>query len=313
MASSELTTHRTRTLPQPPKSIGFLGATTPTIWSRFVATFEDRLRYHNWINGHNLRIDYGWAGGLPKKYKSIAEGFVSDGVDIIVTSSTGAAIAAREATKNLDKPYVYYAAAGDPKNTGLEPSKNITGESNEQTDLAPQRLGVLREVFPRLKRLAIIGNLASANVKLEKDEILKAAKAHKIKATFHKILHPERIARTIKQLEGKADALFVCTDPLLTTYQLAVNTAAVSAGLPTMHAFREHVEAGGLMSYGPNFSHFFTLAADNVNKLLLGKAKPIDIPVELVKKFELVINLSTAYELGVKIPKKVLDRADKVW
>jgi putative tryptophan/tyrosine transport system substrate-binding protein len=312
MASSELTTHRTRTLPQPPKSIGFLGATTPTIWSRFVAAFEERLRYHNWINGHNLRIDYGWAGGLPKNYKSIAERFVSDRVDIIVTSSTGAAIAARDATQNLDKPYVYYAAAGDPKNTGLQPSGNITGESNEQTDLAPQRIGVLREVFPRLKKLAIIGNLASLNVQYEKAAVLEAAKAHKINTSFHSISHPERIARTITKLEGKADALFVCTDPLLTTYQLAVNTAAVSAGLPTMHAFREHVEAGGLMSYGPNFSRFFTLAADNVSKLL-DKAKPSDIPVELVKTFELVINLSTAYELGVKIPKKVLDRADKVW
>lgn len=312
MASSELATQRTRTLPQPPKSIGFLGATTPTVWSRFVTAFEERLRSHNWINGYNLRIDYGWAGGLPENYKNIVEGFVSDKVDIIVTSSTGAAIAAKDAVQNLDKPYVYYAAAGDPENTGLQPSGNITGESNEQTHLAPQRVGVLREVFPRLKKLAIIGNLDSLNVRCEKAAVLAAAKAHKIKTSFHSISHPERITRTITKLEGKADALFVCTDALLTTYQVAVNTAAVGAGLPTMHAFREHVEAGGLMSFGPNFSNLFTLAADNVSKLL-GGAKPGDISVELVKQYELVINLSTADELGVKIPKKVLDRAIKVW
>lgn len=309
MALSELTT-------KPPK-IGFLGATSPTIWGRFVTVFEARLRDNGWINGHNLYIDYRWALGLKENYKSIAEHFASDGVKVIVTSGTGPAIAVKEAIKNCaNPPSVYFAAAGDPNNTGLNPSGHITGELNEQTVLAPERVKKLREVFPHLKELAIIGNLDSLNVRYEKAAVEEAAASYGITTRFLDIKEPWEIVNRIKNIkrEGEPEALYVCTDPLLTTYQVAVNTAAIRAGLPTMHAFREYVEAGGLMSYGPNFSQFFCIAADNVDKLLQGTS-PADIKIERVKTFELVINLSTAFELGVTIPDPVFDdpRTIKVW
>lgn len=296
-----------------PAIIGFLGATKHSAWSEFIPPFEQRLRELGWIDGHNIEIDYRWADGREDRYGKIARDFVGRGVDVIVTAGTPAVIAAKKATRTIP---IVFAAAGDPVRTGLvrslaHPGGNVTGLSNGQTDLAGKRLDVLRAAVPGLHELAIIGNRASHNVRLEMDELQKKARRLRIGTVTRNIRQAPQIAPAIKRLKGKADALYVCTDPFVTHHGVSINTLATSAGLPTMQAFRHHIEAGGLISYGPDFRDMFGRAADLVDKILRG-AKPADIPVKLEKKHELVINLNTAKALGLTIPKRVRRRANVI-
>ncbi len=283
--------------------IGFLGATTPTVWHGFVEAFEQGLRRRGWVDGANVDIDYEWAEGQSKKFDAIAKKFARDKVDVIVTSGTAPALAARKAGRKI--PLVF-AAAGDPRRTGLWPKPGdgiIVGYSNRQTDLAVDRLDRLHRVVPTLKRLGIVGNGGVKNVNLEMQKLVARAKQFKIKTVVADVRKPVQIAPKIKALGGKVDALFVCTDPFVTTHHIAINVAAAATGLPTIHAFREYVEGGGLASYGPDFRVLFEGAADLVDQILRG-AGPRQIVVrDLKPAHELVINRSTAVALGVKIPK----------
>jgi putative ABC transport system substrate-binding protein len=295
-------------------TIGFLGATTPTIWGPFIATFEQRLRELGWVNGGNIAIDDRWAEGRHKRYAQIAKEFVRDGVDIIVTSGTAPAIAAEKATlagrkKSAPPIPVVTAASANPIKSnlvgGFAPAGgSVTGMSNGRIDLPTKRLRALRRVIPHLKRLAILGNPAAPNAKAEMKLLARKANRLRIKTVPCLVQQSTNITRSIKQLEGKVDAIYVCTDAFLTTHQVAIHTAAASAKLPTMHAFREYVEAGGLMSYGPNFHEIFRHAAGLVDRILRG-AEPGTLPVKVQPASELVINHSTAKALGVKIPRRI--------
>jgi putative ABC transport system substrate-binding protein len=296
-----------------PASIGFLGATKQSAWSEFIPPFEQRLRELGWIDGHNLEIDYRWADGRPDRYGKIAKAFVERGVDIIVTAGTPAVAAAKKTTKAVP---IVFATAGDPVRTGLvhslgRPGGNVTGLSNGQTDLAGKRLDLLRETVPGLRTLAILGNRASQNVQLEMEAVQKAARRLGIGTIVVDVRDEPQIAPAIKRLKGKAEAIYVCTDPFVTHHRIAINMLAAGAGLPTVHAFRHHTEGGGLLSYGPDFRDLFRQAADLVDKVLRG-TKPADIPVKQEKKCELVVNLNTAKALGVTIPKRVRQRADTI-
>ncbi len=283
--------------------IGFLGATTPTVWHGFVEAFEQGLRQRGWVDGANVDIDYEWALGNSKEFTAIAKKFARNKVDVIVTSGTAPALAAKAAAKNI--PLVY-AAAGDPRRTGLAPKAGgsiVVGYSNRQTELAIDRLDRLHRVVPKLKRLGIVGNGGVKNVNLEMQRLVERAKQFKIKTVVADVRKPAQIAPKIKALRGKVDALFVCTDPFVTTHHIAINIAAAAADLPTIHAFREYVEGGGLASYGPDFRVLFEGAADLVDQILRG-AGPRQIVVrDLKPAHELVINRSTAAALGVKIPR----------
>jgi putative ABC transport system substrate-binding protein len=296
-----------------PATIGFLGATKHSAWSEFIQPFEQQLRDQGWISGHNLEIDYRWADGQPDRFKKIAKDFVDRGVDVIVTAGTSAVAAAKKATKTIP---IVFAAAGDPVRTGLvrslaHPGGNVTGLSNGQTDLAGKRLALLRQAVPGLKKLGIIGNRASANVRLEMDALQKAARKLKLETSTSDIRRQPQIAAAIKGMKGKVDALYVCTDPFVTHHQIGINTLAAGAGLPAMQAFRHHIEAGGLISYGPDFRDLFRDAAGIVDRILRG-AKPADIAVKQAKKCELVVNLHTAKALGLKLPKRLRRRAAAV-
>jgi len=296
-----------------PATIGFLGATKHSAWSEFVPPFEQRLRELGWIDGHNVAIVFRWADGQAGRYGQIAKDFSGDGVDLIVTAGTPAVVAAKKATKTIP---IVFAAAGDPVGTGLvaslaRPGGNVTGLSNGQTDLAGKRLDILRQALRHLKKLAILGNRASHNVRLEMDALQKRARRLGVDTVIVDVRQAPQIAPAIKRLKGKADALYVCTDPFVTHHQVSINTLATSAGLPTMQAFRHHIESGGLISYGPDFRTMFGRAAEVVDKILRG-AKPADIPVKLEKKHELVVNLNTARALGLTIPKRVRRRADVI-
>jgi ABC-type uncharacterized transport system substrate-binding protein len=275
-------------------TIGYLGPATPATQGQWAAAFVQRLRELGWIEGRTVVIDYRWAEGRTERYAEIASEFVRLKVDVIVTVG-GAVAAAKQATATI--PLVF-AAAGDPVGSGLvaslaRPGGNVTGLSVQSTDLAGKRLEILREIFPDVRRLAIIGNVEYAATVLEMDEAQAAARTLGFVIVRSEIRRAEDIAPAFEALKGAAQALYVCPDATINANHARINTLALGARLPTMHGLREIVEAGGLMSYGPNFPDLYRRAADYVDKILRG-AKPADLPVEQPTKFDLVINLVTA-------------------
>jgi len=294
-------------------TIGFLGATTPTIWSAFVSAFLMRLRELGWTDGQNIAIEYRWAEGHESRYAQFAAELVQRNVDIIVTSGTSAVLAVMKATSTIP---IVFAAAGDPVQAGLvsslaRPGGNATGLSNQQTDLGGLRLELLREIVSGMKRVAVLGNVNSPIITLEMNSVLAAATKLGLEAFRLEVRKTEDIDAGMESLKGRADALYICSDPLVTTHRVRINTLAVSQKLPTMNAFREYVQAGGLMSYGPNFPDLFRRSGDYVDKILRG-AKPADIPVEQPVKFDLIVNNTTATALGLTIPESFLMRANEV-
>jgi putative ABC transport system substrate-binding protein len=293
-------------------TIGFLGATTPATWSLFVAAFVQRLRELGWIEGRTIAIEYRWAEGRGERFAEIAAEFVRLKVDVIVTAG-GAVLAAKQATSLIP---IVFAVAADPVGGGLvaslvQPGGNVTGLSTQTAETAGKRLELLREIVPGLRQLAIMANAGYPAAVLEMAEVQAAARTLGLEVTTLEIRRAENIAPAFEALRGRVEALYVCADPLVTTNRVRINTLALAARLPVMHGVREYVEAGGLMSYGPNFPELFRRAADYVDKILRG-AKPADIPVEQPTKFDLVINLTTAKALGLTIPETFLVRADEV-
>jgi len=300
---------------QPEKlpTIGVLGANTASSQSQWTAAFVQRLRERGWIEGRTVAIEYRWADGRSERAAEIAAELVRLKVDIIVTAATRNVVAAKQATAVIP---IVFAVAGDPVGAGLvaslaRPGGNVTGLSMQQTDLAGKRLELLREVVPSLGSLAILANIGSSGSVLDMREVQAAAHMLGIEFVTLEIRQAEDIAPAFEALKGRADALYVVIDPLVTLNRVRINTLALGARLPTMHGAREYVEAGGLMSYGPNFPDLWRRAADYVDKILRG-AKPADLPVEQPTKFDLVINLTTAKALDLTIPESFLLRADEV-
>jgi putative tryptophan/tyrosine transport system substrate-binding protein len=294
-------------------TIGYLGSGTPATQSAWVAAFVQRLHELGWIEGRTVAIEYRWGEGRDERFAKIAAELVRLKVDIIVTSGTRAVMALKQATSVIP---IVFAQAGDPVANNLvaslaRPGGNITGLSNQTRELAGKRLELLREVVPGLHRLAILGNVGDPFTVLELGEVQVAAGTLSLEVHTLEIRKPEDIAPAFEALKGRADALYVQADPLTIANRIAVNTWALGARLPTMHGFREDVQAGGLMSYGTNAPDLFRRAADYVDKILRG-AKPADIPVEQPTKFDLVINLTTARVLGLDVPPSLLARADEV-
>jgi ABC-type uncharacterized transport system substrate-binding protein len=300
---------------QPTKlpTIGFLGPNTPTLDNRRVGAFGQRLRELGWTENRTVAIEYRWAEGRVEHLAEIVAELVRLKVNVIVTSGTPPVVAAKQATSVIP---IVFAAVGDPVGTGLvtslaRPGGNVTGLSIQATDLAGKRLGLLREVIPGLRRLAIMANADAPPAVLEMVEVQATVRALGLEVSTREIRRPEDIAPALESLNGRAEALYVCNDPLVTTNRIRINTLALGMRLPTIYNVREFVEAGGLMSYGPNFLDLYRRAADFVDKILRG-AKPADIPVEQPTKFDLAINLTTAKALGITVPPTLLARADEV-
>ena len=165
--------------------------------------------------------------------------------------------------------------------------------------------------MPDLRRLAIMGNVRNPVSVLELSEVQAAARTLALEVHTVEIQRAQDIAPAIEALNGRADALYVCIDPLMTTNRIRINTLSLGARLPTMHGLREYVESGGLMSYGPNFPDLYRRAADYVDKILRG-AKPGDLPIEQPTKFDFIMNLTTAKALGLEVSPSLLARADEV-
>jgi ABC-type uncharacterized transport system substrate-binding protein len=294
-------------------TIGFLGQSTRSATSEWTAAFVQRLRELGWTDARNIAIEYRWAEGRDERLAQIAAEFVRLKVDIIVTSGTPQVLAVKQATSVIP---IVFASSGNPVAGGLvaslaRPGGNATGLSSVVPDLAGKRLELLREVVPGLRWLAIIGNVGNPLTVLEMGEVQAAAGTLGLQVHKLEIRRAQDIAPALEALKGLADALYVCIDALVNARRIQINTSALGARLPTMHGSRDYVEAGGLMSYGPNYPDLFRRAADYVDKILRG-AKPGDIPVEQPTKFDLIINITTAKALGLEIPPALLARADEV-
>jgi len=300
---------------QPAKlpTIGFLGANNASFERASTDAFVQRLRELGWIENQTVAIEYRWAEGREERFAEIVAEFIRLKVNVILTYATPSSLAAKKATAVIP---IVFAAAGDPVGTGLvaslaRPGGNITGLSIQQTDLASKRLELLREVLPGLRKVAILVNIGSPNSVLEMGEAQAAARTLGLAVVTSEVQRADDITPAFDALKGGADALYVCTSPLLTTNRIRIISLALAARLPTMHGFRAFTEAGGLMSYGPNFPALFRRAAEYVDKILHG-AKPGDLPVEQPTKFDLVINLTTAKALDLNVSPSLLARADEV-
>jgi putative tryptophan/tyrosine transport system substrate-binding protein len=293
-------------------TIGFLGTASASAWGPWTAAFVQRLRALDWIEGRTVAIEYRWAEGRTERYAEIAAEFVRLKVDIIVTSGS-AVLAASQATSVIP---IVFAVANDPLGSGLvaslsRPGGNVTGLSAQQSDLVSKRLELLREVVPGFRQLGIMANVGYPAAVLEMDEVQGTARTFGFEVAKLEIRRPEDIAPAFEALKGRAEALYVCSDPFVNANRIRINTLALVARLPTSYAHREYVDAGGLMSYGPNFADLFRRSAELVDKVLRG-TKPADIPVEQPTKFELVINLKTAKALGLEVPVQLQQLADEV-
>jgi putative ABC transport system substrate-binding protein len=293
-------------------TIGFFGVAPPSTWKPWVAAFVQRLRELGWVDGQTIAIEYRWAEGRSERFEEIMAEFVRLNVNVIVTGGI-AVPAAKRATSVIP---IVFTLAPDPVGSGLvaslaRPGGNVTGLSNQSGDLFDKRLEILREVIPSLRRLAIIANKDNPQVALEISDAQDKARKLGIDVTISEIVRADDIAPAIEALKGFAEALYVVSDALAVTNRVRINTFALAARMPTMHANREYIETGGLISYGTNYPDLFRRAGNYVDKILRG-AKAGDIPVEQPTKFDLVINLTTAKALGLEIPSSVLARADEV-
>ena len=295
-----------------PSTIGFLGVSTSAQGQPVIDPFAQRLRELGWTEGRTVNIVYRWAEGRTERLAEIAAEFVRLRVDIIFTIAAPSALAAKRATSVI--PIVF--VGNNPVGVGLvaslsHPGGNVTGLSNQGTDLAGKRLELLREVIPDLRRLAILANVASPHSVLEMGEVQAAARTLGLAVVPAEIRQGADITPAFEAIRGRAEALYVVLEPVVNANRVRVNTLALAARLPTMHGYGEFVQGGGLISYAPNYPSLYRRAAEFVDKILRG-AKPADLPVEQPTKFDLVINLTTAKALGLEVPPTLLVRADEV-
>jgi putative tryptophan/tyrosine transport system substrate-binding protein len=292
-------------------TIGFLGVNA-SAWSPWTATFVERLRALGWIEGRTIASEYRWSEGRAGRIAEIAAEFVRLKVDVIVTNGD-AVPTVEQATAVIP---IVFPMATDPIGGGLvaslaRPNGNVTGLSNQQSDLAGKRVELLREVVPDLLRLATMANVEYPQGVLEIGKVEAAARTLGLEVAPLEIRRVEDIAPLFEALNARADALYIVQDALVSANRTRIVTLALGARLPTIFATRDFVQAGALMSYGPDFADQFRRAAELVDRILRG-TKPGDMPVEQPTKFELVVNLTTAKAIGLTIPEPFLARADEV-
>jgi putative ABC transport system substrate-binding protein len=294
-------------------TIGFLVGGTPSSDRQWIAAFVQRLSELGWVEGSTVHIEYRSAAGRYERYTEIAAEFVRMRVDVIVTSGAAAVGAAKQATSVIP---IVFAAVGDPVGGGLvaslaRPGGNLTGLSLQFTDISGKRVEFLRTILPGLRRLGILSNASSPSAVLEMHEAQATARTLGLEVVTPPIQRPEDIELAFEAFKDRVEALYVVFDPLVNTNRVRISNLALAARMPTLGGGRELVEAGCLISYGPNIPDMFRRSAEPVDKILRG-AKPADIPVEQPTKFDLVINLKTAKAIGLTMPPSLLATADEV-
>jgi putative ABC transport system substrate-binding protein len=296
-------------------TIGYLaGGSSNTTYALVpLQAFVQRLSELGWIEGRTVAIETRFSEGSLDRAREIAAEFVRLPVDMIVTNGDAQVQVAKRATAVIP---VVFPAVADPIGSDLveslaHPGGNVTGLSLTLPETVGKRLELLREVVPGLRRVAIIGNVTNSGTVLEWNAVQPAAHTLGLDTVTSEIRGADDIAPAIGKLSGRAEALYVCIDPLLNSNAVRVNGLAQDARLPVVWSLRVLAEAGGLISYGPDYTDMFRRAAELVDKILRG-TKPADIPVEQPTKFDLVVNLKTAKAFGLTIPGTLLARADEV-
>jgi putative ABC transport system substrate-binding protein len=295
--------------------IGILIAASTSFYSARVEALRQRLRELGYVEGKNIVIEYRYAEGKLERLPDLAAELVRLKVNVIVTAPTQAALAAKKASATI--PIVFTDIASDPAGIGLvsslaRPGGNITGLNVMAPDLNGKRLELLKEAFPKVARVAFLWQSGSTMGNLPLIEMEAAAKALGLKLQSLPVRSVDDFERAFARAKRDgAQALITTPSPLINTQQRQVLDFAAKNRLPAMYQTSEWVEAGGLMSYAPNFTDLWRRAADFVDKILKG-AKPADIPVEQPRAFEFLVNLKTAKQIGLTIPPNVLARADKV-
>ena len=294
--------------------IGFLSASSPEALSSRIEAFRQGLRELGYIEGKNIVIEWRSAEGKLDRLPALASELVRLKVDIIVTAGPSLTRPAKEATSTIP---IVMTFDPDPVGSGFvaslaRPGGNITGLSTLSPEISGKQLELLKETLPKLSRMAVLGNSTSPGNAQALRETELAAGAFKVQLQYLDVLDPNDIETTFRNAsKGRADAILVLASPVLTSQRTQIAGLAVKIRLPAIYWRSDFVEAGGLMSYGASQNDLDRRAATYVDKILKG-AKPGDLPVEQPKKFELIINLKAAKQIGLTIPPNVLARADKV-
>jgi putative ABC transport system substrate-binding protein len=304
------TAQETRKLPR----IGFLGNSTAILEANLLGPFRAGLRDHGYVEDRNIVIEYRWADGNYDRFPSLIAELIALKVDVIVTAGTPAALAVKKATSSIPLVMV---AVGDPVGTGLvaslaRPGGNATGLTSIAPELEGKRVELLQKALPGVSRIAVLWNPANAYQIASEKEAQAAGRTLRMSIVSLPVRSRDELdAAFAVIIKERANAIVVLADRLFLHNRERIADFVTRNRLPGMNAYRELVEAGGLMSYGPSYALMHRQAAGFVDKILKG-AKPADLPIEQPAKIELVINLKAAKAIGVTIPPSVLVRADEV-
>jgi len=298
---------------QPAGKVFRIGVLAATSWPPF-DSFRQGLHELGYVEGRNLVVEYRWSDGRQERFPGLAAELVRLNADVIVTWGHAVAMAAKNATRTVP---IVMAASADAVGAGLvsslaRPGGNVTGLSAHNPELEGKRLELLKELLPRITRVALLGRTDNRLYPVFLAEARSSARRLGLRLQPVEVLHetdlPGAFARMTKE---RADALVVAPDTVAVVWRAQIAALATKRRLPAIYLHTEHVHAGGLMAYGPNYHDLFRRAASYVDKVLKG-ARPADLPVEQAAKFELVINLKAAKALGVVIPRSLLLRVDQV-
>jgi putative ABC transport system substrate-binding protein len=294
--------------------IGFLGNSTPALEANLVNPFREGLRELGYVEGQNIHIEYRWAEGKYERLAALVNELLARNVKVIVTAGTPASHAVKKATTSVPLVMV---AVGDPVASGLVPSLtrpggNITGLTSMGDELEGKRLELLRDLIPTISHVAALTNSANASMKKASEVLLAVAATLKIKVLVLDVRSADQLEKALDVMrQNRPDALLVPADRVFLTSRARIVEFAAQQQLPGIHGYRELVEAGGLISYGPSYAGMHRRAAYYVDRILKG-TKPGDLPIEGPTTFDLVINMKTAKALRLTIPPTLLLRATQV-
>jgi putative ABC transport system substrate-binding protein len=300
---------------QQPKKVPRIGFLTSAAGHPAIEAFRQGFRELGYVEGKNVLVEYRYAEGGSQQLSEFAEELVRLRVDVIVTTATEPSLAAQRATKTIP---IVMGGGGDPVAAGLvaslaRPGGNITGVTTISAVLSGKWLELLREVAPKSSSVAVLWIPRLRGNKLQMQETEAAAHSLELQLRPVGVEGPNDFESAFSAINrAGAHSLIVLSSPMFAKHLARIAELAAKSRLPAIFGYSEFVDAGGLMSYGPNVSDLYRRAAYYVDRILKKGAKPADLPVETPTKFELVINLKTAKQIGLTIPDSVLYRADRV-
>jgi len=317
LATFFLTTASLAQAQQPKKipRVGFIGASSSSAGSHYLEAFRRGLRELGYIEGKNITIEVRWAEGSAERFPHLIAEMIGLKVDVLVVSAAAGALAAKKS--GITTPVVF-AAVTDPIGFGIidslaQPGGNITGVALAVGEgFSGKWVELLKEAVPKVARIAVLRNPVHLLSEVFLKEMQAAGRAHRVKLDFFEARDPTQLDSTLSKMEKeRAMALIVTPDPLFGSRRARIVDFVTRRRMPSMFFYKEFVDDGGLMAYGPSWADSYHRAATYVDKILKG-TKPADIPVEQPMKFEFVINLKTAKKIGLTIPQWTLMKADKV-